>query len=434
MKNSNKKTLALLIISLFITLSLTPIVSSLETVKLGNTQLQSNGEEIELDLLRGEYYLYIDAKENVSSFNISHVFPLEYGYQVPIIMEILDDTNATILDYKIGNDINEPNKVVNFTIGSMNKGDRDLIHFNYWVLVKNYDYSDLPNEINIPKENELPPETTKWLSSTDVVQKDRILLRLRARQMKFLTNDVLKLAQRTVRFCKSHRPILSLVQSWLGSYRSQDAFTTLLINGECPGRSHLGCTLFRANNVPARVILTSPSYNFWYKMYYMAEYYSGQKFGWILTDVHQAKTPHEPKKQIILRICYPEDENDTQTDFIYPKMTGVERWIWIDNEYVKPYYKDCKEGSKTRMFRENEVFAVEMPGEEAYNLTGDLFHKYEYYLNMDLTGQNLEHFQKAVDYQMDAIGELRKPDTDDAFGYLYYMYKARDEYAKIIIR
>jgi hypothetical protein len=220
----------------------------------------------------------------------------------------------------------------------------------------------------------------------------------------------------------------------LGSYRSQDAFTTLLINGGCPGRSHLGCALFRANNVPARVILTSPSYGYWYNMHYMAEYYSGQKFGWILTEVHNAKTPHEPKKQIILRICYPEDENNTQTDFIYPKMTGVERWIWIDNEYVKPYYKDCKEGSKTRMFRENEVFAVEMSGEEAYDLTGDLFHKYEYYLNMDLTGQNLEHFQMAVDYQMDAIGELRKPDTDDAFGYLYYMYKARDEYAKIIIR
>jgi hypothetical protein len=347
-------------------------------------------------------------------------------------MEIVkEDTTADIIDYRIENDKSIPNKIVNFTILSMKKDEEKCLHFYYWVLVKNYNYSDIPNELPIPKINELPPETIKWLSSTEVVQKNNLRIKLRAKFMKLSTDNLLNLACKIANFAKNHRYLLFLIQYRLGIYGPQDAVTTLKRNGECPGRSHLGCALFRANNIPARVVLACPSYKFWYEMHYMIEYYSGQKYGWILTEVHQAKTLYEPKHQIIMRVCYPEDENNTQTDFINPKMTGIERWFWIENHYVKPYYKDLKEGSKTRMINENEIITEKMPGEYAFNVTKEVFNKYEYYLAMDLTGENLIHFQNAVNYQLKAIEILK--DSIDAYGYIYWMNEANKRYDDINI-
>ena len=409
-----------------------PNISSYEDKKYENVQTQLSNELVELDLLHGEYYLYFNAAEDVNSFNIRYSFPPVYGNQTPIIMEIVEeDTTADIIDYRIENDINIPNKIVNFTISSINKGEQKCLHFYYWVLVKNYNYSDLPNVLPIPNKNELPPETTKWLSPTDVVQKNNIRIKLRAKLMKLTSNDVLSLARNIANFAKNHRYLLFLIQYKLGVYGPQDALTALKINGECPGRSHLGSALFRANNIPARVILACPSYKFWFEMHYMVEYYSGQKYGWILTEVHQAKTPYEPKNQIIMRICYPEDENNTQTDFFHSTMTGMERWVWIENPYIIPYYKDLKEGSRTRMINENEILTEKMPGEYANNLTKEVFNKYEYYLAMDLTGENLINFQNAVNYQLKAIDILK--DSIDAYGYIYWMNEANEKYDDIAI-
>ena len=167
-----KKNISAFIVFSFLILSLSPIVNSIDIKDFDNN---SSDEIIELNLLRGEHYLYINATENVDSFNVKYAFPAELDYQYPIIIEILNDTTADILDYSIKNDTNEPNKIIDFTIGSMNKDNSSLIHFNFYVLVKNKDFSDLPKKVKIPKKDDLPPETLKWLSSTKVVQKNRIL-------------------------------------------------------------------------------------------------------------------------------------------------------------------------------------------------------------------------------------------------------------------
>jgi hypothetical protein len=422
-----KVNISVLIVTSFVLLSISPIVNSIE---LEESKVDSSEEIIELDLLRGEYYLYINATENVGSFNVRYAFPAELKYQFPIIIEIFNDTTADILNYKIENDTNEPNKIANFTIGGMNKDESALIHFTYFVLVKNHDYSNLPRKVKIPKKDDLPPEVRKWLSSSKVVQKKRILIRLRAREMRFLTKNILRIARRIALFCRFHRYPIFYLQFLLGSYRSQDAFTALLINGECPGRSHLGVALFRANKIPARVLLANPNYTFWYEMHYMTEYYL-PGYGWIPTEVHKGITPYEPKYQIILRVCHPEDENNTQHDFIYKKMKGLERWIWIDNEYVIPYYKDLVEGSKCKMFTEKELFTDKYLVEDAVNITKNVFDKYEYFLGMNLTGNNLGHFENATSYQFLAIDDLKN--SEDVSGYINYLNKANDEYDEIVI-
>jgi len=424
-----KKVTVVGVINIFLLLALSP---SINCIKVNNFEISDTEilQEVELDLLRGEYYLYIDVIENVSSFNVRYSFPPEYGYQVPIIMEIFNDTTAEILNYNIENDTDNLNKLVNFTIGPMDKDSRALIHFSYWVLVKNNDFSDFPKKVKIPKIKDLPLETKKWLSSTKVVQKNKILIRLKARELKILTNNLRKLAFRIAKFCRWHRYLIFLAQYTLGTYRSQDAFTTLFRNGECPGRSNLACALFRANNIPARVVLANRNYSFWYEMHYTMEYYC-PGYGWILTEVHKGVTPFEPKNQIVLRLCNPEDENNTQTDFLFPKMKGLERWFWIDNQNVKPYYeKTFTNGSKMTMFKENEVFIDTISGGQAIEVTKEVFHKFQYYLGMNLTDENLEHFQNATAYQFDAINELK---TGNVLFYISFMNMAIEEFNEIVI-
>lgn len=428
---NSKKIIVFLLIIIFLSLTASPIISS-SNIKNSKELTQILDDDIELYLLRAEHYLYIKATDNVDSFNLKFSFPPEYKFQHPIYMEIIDDSTAEILDYKIENDENEPNKFVNFKIGSMNKNDRILIHFNFWVLVNNTDYSDLPKHINIPEIADLPKETLKWLSPTKAVQSDRILLRLRARQMKFLTNNLLTLASRIASFSRNHRYLLFLIQYKLGLYRSQDAMTTLLINGECPGRSHLGSALFRANGVPARILMAVPSrYKFWFEMHFMTEYYC-PGFDWILTEVHGGVTPYAPKNQIIQRICYPEDEEDTHSDFLFPKMKCIEHWFWIENENVKAYYKDLKEGSKTRGYMESEVFTNPIVGTETIQLTQDVFNDYEYFLGLNLVGENLKHFTNATFYQNEAVYTFKG--ATDPYGYIYYLNKASEEYNKIVLK
>ncbi len=271
---------------------------------------------------------------------------------------------------------------------------------------------------------------------TEVVQSDHFLIKLRAKQLKlFSNNNLLKIANNIAKFSKYHRYLLFVIQYKLQrilQYPSQDALTTLLVNGECPGRSHLGCALFRANGIPARVTLSMPTrYDFWYEMHYTTQYYC-PGFDWILTEVHAGITPYAPQNQIILRFCYPEDENNTQADYIYHRMKSLERWMWFDNENIKPYYNNLKEGStRIKSFNENSVNIDLNVANETINLTKIVFNKYQQFLNANLTGENLINFEKGKKYIEKAISELGS--SDDAFGYIYYLNKANDEFDLIII-
>jgi hypothetical protein len=424
----SKKVLAISSILLFSLLAISPLVISNAIVQ-GNTSSQgSSSDSQELDLLRGEHYLFVNTSADVPAFHIKYAFPPDYGYQVPIMLEILDDTSADILHYQIESDVTEPNKVVDFTIGSLAKGEIVSLHFYLWVLVENNDYSDLPGYVKIPKRCELPQETKQWLSSTEVVQANNILIKLKARDLAGHTTNLLTLAQRIANYVKYHRFLFYCLQLGLGTLKGQDALTTLFRNGDCPGRSHLACAFFRANGIPARVVMGNRNYPFWYQMHFMVEYYC-PGYGWILSEVHHAETPYEPKNQIIMRICSPQDEDNTGHDFFFPKMTGVESWFWIDNKYVTPYYTDLKTGSRVNMFPEKELITDTTSADYAFSLTEMVTQSYEQYLGVNLSGDNLQHFEYAVGYQKQAILALKQSQEPD--GYLHFMNLAYTEYQEI---
>ena len=370
MKDIVKSTLVITTILLLLTSGAIPVLASIDI----NTQETKIGTEKELYLLRGEHYLYLNASDNVNEFLLRFVFPPDYQYQVPTLLEIYNDTTADIHHYQIEDDTNEPNKIINFTIGRMQKDESVLLHFSCWILVKNHEFEDLPNYIKFPKKRDLPEETKTWLTSTKVVQVHNILIKYKARQIRGFSNNLIRFAERVAPFIKQHRFLLFAIQLNMGIFFSQDAFTTLLINGENVGRSHLACAFFRGYNVPARVLLAHNDQGFWTQMHYMVEYYC-PGYGWVLIDPTAGKTPYATKRQIINRICFPEDEENTKTDYIFRFMKGEERWLWIENENVQPYYVDCKTGSKSKMFYEGEVETDSFTADYAFLLTQLVFHQ-----------------------------------------------------------
>ncbi|MFO7678397.1 MAG: transglutaminase domain-containing protein [Thermoplasmatota archaeon] len=408
---------------------------SLNLSNLNTTEIQHRSDVLSVDsnqkeisLLRGEHYIYLNATENVDNFHFWFVFPPDYGYQIPIYIQIYEDTTADILNYEIQDDEDGLNKLLHFYIGSILKDHSVLLHFSVYVLTKNHDFSDIPEKQRFPLRIQLPEETKQWLSASEVVQKNSILIRLKARQLRGINNDMIRYVNRVAPFIKYHRFGLFLIQLNFRVFFSQDARTTLLINGENVGRSHLACALFRSQNIPARVLLVHRDQGFWTQMHYIVEYYI-LDYGWVLLDSTDGKTPYDTKNQIINRICFIQDEQDTKDDYIYPLMKGLERWMWIDTDHVYPYYYDCDQGSKSQMFRECDILSNSERVEYAFVKTQLVYHQYEKYLCMNLTDENKLFFENATLYQKTAIDQLKQ--TQNLNEYILYIDLAYDEYKKI---
>ena len=381
-------------------------------------------------LLRVEHYLELAANDNVDIFHVRYVFPPDYGYQIPIVMEIFNDTTAGLLNYRIEKDFCEPNRVVNFTIAGMHQGEHKLLHFTIWVLVENFEFKDIPRDTPFPKKSDLPDDTLEWLQPTKVVQSRSPFILLKARQLRMGNDYIFGYAENVSHFIKYHRFLLFLLELKLGLLLSQDAVTTLFINGENVGRSHLACALFRSQNIPARVLLANNDQGFWTQMHYMVEYYI-PNYGWVLLDSTKGETPYATKRQVINRICSIEDERDTKRDYIFPFMTGEERWIWLDTDKVQPYYVDCRTGSKSQMFQESKVSIDTITADYTILRTKTVFHAYEYFLGRNLDTENAMHLNKAVDYQRQAVHILAE--DNDFYQYTYFMDKAYNEYLEIDI-
>ena len=391
--------------------------------------LQINPETKELYLLRVEHYLDLLATENTGTFTATYVFPPDYGFQVPILLEIHNDSTADIIDYTIDLDTYEPNRVANFTVASMQKDTHSLIHFSVWVLVEAFDFEDAPEDTPLPfSQYDNPEDTWMWLSRSEMVQKNRLFIKRQAHALEGTNDNILSYAENVSSFILNHRYWLFRLQLLTKTFPKQDAMTTLFINGENVGRSHLACALFRTQHIPARVILANNDQGFWTQMHYMVEYYITD-YGWVLLDSTKGQTPYPTQRQVINRICSIDDEDDTKRDYIYRFMKGEERWIWISDDNVEPYYDDCDSGSKSQMFTEMMVSLKPFAADYAFFRTQNMFHQYERFLGMDLSTANQQHLDTALQYQKDAVTHLR--DTGDINDYIFYIEKAYDEYKEI---
>lgn len=396
-----------------VTLSIIILMSTSGYSTPTNTQTLISGETTSLSLLRSEHYLYLTVLTSTEETTIDVAFPAEYGFQQPMLLEIHDDTTPHLATYAIIDDIHHPpNKLVRFTLVNLAKHTRILLHFSFWVLTQHHDYSDMPKEVAFPTPNQLPDDTLIWLQETDVVQTNHILIQRKARQLQGFSDNMISYIQRVAPFIKYHRYFLFLIQLNQGIFFNQDAVTTLLINGENVGRSHLAAALLRTKNIPARVLLAHNDQGFWTQMHYMLEYYVPD-YGWVLLDSTKGQTPYETQRQIINRICYPSDENDTKKDYIIPFMRGEERWMWYDSTSIQPYYVDCDSGSKSKMFIEHTFKLNSSETTSLLQITQQWFSTYEHYFDSHTSETSTESLITATEYILQGFEHIKQADLQE---------------------
>jgi len=419
MNNITKKFFSLFLFFLFLLVSVISTVVS-RPIDISN---YNENESIcfkkintqELDLLHSDTKFEIKALEDTpASFNVSYVVPLNYGYQTPIILEIGENTDAKIINYQILNDTNYPNQIINFTIEPMKKDENATIFIDFWVLVKNNDYKELPRYVRIPRKDDLPEETKIWIEPTKPIQSDHFRIKLVAKFLRGFTTNLQKLARRVAFF--------TAFNSMIGpTYGYQDALSTLKRHGGvCTGCANLGTALFRANGVPARVITNMPicGKDYRYDMHYISEYYC-PNYGWVFSETAMGINPCEPKKQIVMRISFPEDDERAGN------WGGVLLWFWTNNSnIIFPYL-----GPRVRRgWLENEIHTNQKDANLLFNLTQNVYKLYAKFLGKDLIADNLTHFNNAISAQQNAIQCFNQ---SNLFGYYDCMTIAYSEYLKI---
>jgi len=379
----------------------------------------------ELDLLAGEIIFEIKAFSDVTSpFNISYSVPPVYCDQAPLLINVRNNTNAKIINFCIINDTLAPNKIINFTIEPMKQGKNATFYIDFWVLVKNNEYNDLDDFVEKPKEEDLPENTKIWLSPTKAVQSNNILIKHRARLLKRFTKDNLtKIAEKIASFTHNHRKYL--ISYKIPMLHFQDAVWSYLFGGVCTGRANLGTALFRANGIPARQLAVMPTWSkdMWFDMHYISQYYS-PGYGWVLVETSLGITPYEPKNNVIIRVNYPQDENNAGNWHSSTGTGGVEYWFWTNNEKI--YFSYI--GPARRAWVENEVFTNSKNASNAFNLTKEVYGLHTKYFGVNLSGSNNKYYLNATLAQKNAVESFKQ---SNIYEYIENITYAFDQYKKI---
>ncbi len=306
-----------------------------------------------LYLLYGETVILLKATKDTNSFDINHVLPLSHGSQIPICFDIKDDSSDKIVSFKILDDKNPPNKIINIKIASMKKNEILSLHFDYSVLVKNNDYKSLPSYVRIPAEIEFSENLKTWLVSTESIQANNIFIKLKALFLKTGNKNLIKLTERIVFSSCYRRPFLTILRTYIeeipilhnlflpNKYWTglNDAVSYFLFGGLCGGKANYETALLRANHIPARVLTTTTMYygkkKWMDAQHCIIEFYCPD-YGWV--TAMSGRIPYQPKNFIILRINYPEDENIAGNGLSY--YGGTHPWFWINNENIQLYFPE----------------------------------------------------------------------------------------------
>jgi len=305
--------------------------------------------EIDLYLLRSEIYLLLKSVEE--TFDVLYSIPPDYGEQILVYFEILKDTSTDLINFSIDNDTRFPNRVVKFKISSNRIDKKIIIHFQYWVLIKNRKFDNLPKYVEITNPKNLSENTNKWLTSTESVQSNNIFIKIKAKLLKGFSKNLIIIAKRIIYYSSIHRPFLQLLRLFLEInpilrplfLRRQyytglmDAISFFFIGGLCAAQTNFATALLRSLGIPTRILIVTAFGNIYSigekkwldSQHYLFEFYC-PGYGWIKSTPGILGYP--TKNYIISRIIYPEDEEIAGNGLSY--YGGMAPWFWIKNNNV----------------------------------------------------------------------------------------------------
>lgn len=417
-----------------------------------NRKNQDSAMHETLYVVKGEGILRLKTKRDLKDCHITYSVPVQYGEQVPLLLKIEKDTSSNVV-YSIVDDRNEPNKLIKFDIKNFKREDILSIHFSYWVLIKNRRYRDFPKNATIPKPAEIPRDFKKWLQSTEAIQSDNSLIVYRAKLLKKFDNNLLNYARRVVYYICYHRPILSKLRSilehkillrdiflpnryWTGL---MDAVSCLLFGGMCVAKANLGVALLRAVGIPARVLIVNPLFHYilekiqWIDaMHYIIEFYV-PNYGWVRANPGRA--PYQTKNDIVLRIGYPEDENEAGNGLSY--YGGMLPWFWFSDDNIQldfpgdiyTYYKRPKSSGipiASRAILKKIELSKEL-SESIFDLAVDVWNSYLNLFRKKNLYLNYKNQDRIIKFQKRALNSIINLNI---FEYIQNMEKALKIFGK----
>ena len=241
-----------------------------------------------------------------SKLRIAFPIPQMYEEQVPIYLEFISLPEDAINKVSLKNRKEAPpNWIAEIEFKPLEKGEKVWFNWKGYVLLIAKDYSTLPEQVEIPRIDDLPEEVLPWLRSTKSVQADHKDIQKKAEELRDPNNDLIQTIRRVIAFStETSRNIKR------GRDRPNDcsALTALHWGEICTGSANLAAALLRANGIPARLLANYPVWNTLFATHYFIEAYI-PGYGWVRAESIMNVFPVETFRNVIVSIVYPDDED-----------------------------------------------------------------------------------------------------------------------------
>lgn len=240
--------------------------------------------------------LFIGGQSDTDTYEVYFHIPIRLPEQIPILIEV---ESPDLIDWRFI----RHNSVNTLAVARMRKGHNSPLNWTAWVLVKDNYYANRPWNNPLPSKDHLPDSVKQWLVQTDCVQLDPDIVQETAQTVRAGATDVIALANNICEFCAK----ISFTFPLAHYPASFDAFYALTWGGSCTHRAHAAAALFRANGIPARVLLNIPTWSNALDMHWIVEYYLPE-YGWIRMEPSTGEHPCFARDEIVTYLCYPENE------------------------------------------------------------------------------------------------------------------------------
>jgi hypothetical protein len=224
--------------------------------------------------------------------------PIAFEDQAPVFLKINGDG---LLNYRFVR-FAPPNLIAAATV----QHDATTLNWEGYVLVRELmdPSSGLPSSVPFPSQDQIPGDIRRWLRSTSCVQVDAPLVQETAAGVRDGTSDIQGLSRAIAAYCRNNIPF-----NFNHTPMGFSAVYALKWGNSCTGHAHAGAALFRANGIPARILLNFiPGYSGNLDMHWVIDYHiTGHRWIKMETTANQIYLPS--RKCVVVMVCEPAYEN-----------------------------------------------------------------------------------------------------------------------------
>lgn len=251
-----------------------------------------------INLIKVAGDLKLNERPAENNYTVYFHLPIAFEDQVPVFLKI---NGNGLLNYRFVR-LAPPNLLGAATV----QQDATTLNWEGYVLVRELKdpSSGLPSTIPFPSEDQIPVDFRRWLRSTSCVQVDAPLVQETAESVRDGTNDIKGLSRAIAAYCRDNIPF-----NFNHTPMGFSAVYALKWGNSCTGHAHAGAALFRANRIPARIILNFiPGYRENFDMHWIIDYFiPGHQ--WIKMETTANLNYLPSRKCVAVMVCEPEYEN-----------------------------------------------------------------------------------------------------------------------------